>query len=369
MRVETTYELSNISVYDKLRQKMSIWIVHIEKNPELMEILELLFTPEEAELLASDAFSAPFQDYRTAEEIAGCTGKTQEDVEKIIEGLEQKKLIFKCIDDKGETRYSLLALEYGSIAYLTLVQEPEIREKILPLFQKICTGEIAMGSGVTKYPWGRVVPVGKSMVVVNEILPFEEVEKLMKNARSIAVVLCFCRSQNPCSHPVETCMGFNEGADYMVKGGFGRYLNHDEALHLLEEVEEAGLVHTAVRTKRGITFMCNCCTCACPILRRLTDMENPREFTFSGLIPQIDENGCTLCGTRPELCRACVDICPFDALFFYPDSDNPEKIGFKENRCVGCGLCAHHCPHNAITMVTAEGYAPEFQPKKQTIKL
>lgn len=359
MRVETGYELEDMSVYEKLRQRMSIWIVEIEKTPELMEILKLLFTPEEAELLSSDAFSAPFQDYRTAEEIAYYTGKTKEEVEKIIERLEQKRLIFKCVDN-GETRYALLALEYGSIAYLALVQEPDVREKILPLFQNICTGEIAMGSGVTKYPWGRVVPVGKSMVVVNEILPFEKAEELMYNARSIAVVLCFCRSQTPCDHPVETCLGFNEGADFMVKGGFGRYLSREEALHLLETTEEAGLVHTAVLTKRGVTFMCNCCTCACPILRRLTEMETPQEFTFSGLIPERDRNTCELCGK-------CIEICPFDAHFFYPDSDNPEVIRLKEKRCVGCGLCAYHCPSNAITMVSIEDHA-EIQRKKPVIK-
>ena len=43
-------------VYEKLRQKMSIWIVYIERSPELMGILEVLFTPEEAEFLSSAAF-------------------------------------------------------------------------------------------------------------------------------------------------------------------------------------------------------------------------------------------------------------------------------------------------------------------------
>jgi len=27
------------------------------------------------------------------------------------------------------------------------------------------------------------------------------------------------------------------------------------------------------------------------------------------------------------------------------------KIMFKENFCIGCGLCAHHCPKNSIKMV------------------
>ncbi|MGD2248628.1 MAG: 4Fe-4S binding protein [Candidatus Methanofastidiosia archaeon] len=341
--MKENYDSDN-SPYEKLRKKMSIWIVHIEKSPELMEILRIMFTTEEAELL-SEAFSAPFQEFKTVEEIAQCTEKSEEKVRNIIKNLKKESLIFSCIDEKTEElRYSLLPLEYGSLSYLAITREPEKRDVILPLFQKICTGEIAMGSGVTEYPWGRIIPVGESVVVVNKILPYKEVKDVINTARTIAVVPCFCRTQNPCTHPVETCMGFNEGADYMVEGGFGRYLNHDEALDLLDTVEDAGLVHTAVYTQKGITFMCNCCICACPILRRLKDSENPRALTSSGEIPQINQDVCTVCGT-------CIEICPLDAHCYYPDEENPEIIGLKENQCVGCGLCMSHCSNNAITMV------------------
>ena len=346
--VEKCIHELNTDIYERLRQKMSIWIVHVEKTPELMEILKLLFTPEEAEFLTSDAFTAPFQDYRTADEIAQCTGKTREEVEKMMETLEQKRLIFKYTDEETEALYSLLPLEYGSIAFISLVQEPEKRDKLLSLFQKISTGEITMGSGVTEYPWGRIIPIEESVVVVNQILPFGKVKEIMMNARSIAVVYCFCRSQNPCGHPVETCTGFNEGADFMVKGGFGRYINLEEALNLLKETEEAGLVHTAVYSKRGIIYMCNCCTCACPILRRLKNSENPRELSSSGFIPEINRKKCVLCGK-------CIEICPLDARSYYPDSENPQQIDVNATQCVGCGQCASHCSEGASVLVPFEG--------------
>lgn len=332
------------TVYWELKRKMSIWIVHVEESPELMEVLELLFTPEEAEILSSDAFTAPFQDYRTVDEIAYSSGKSREKVEQTIESLQQKKLIFKCRDDiTGESLYSLLPLERGTILYLGKMQEQEKRERILPLVQKICGREKSKESNITEYPWGRIIPIEKSMVVVNQILPFEEVNVLIKTARSIAVVPCSCRTQNPCGHPVEVCMGFNDGADYVVRAGFGRYLDIEEALQLLEKTEKAGLVHTTINTPRGITFMCNCCVCACPILRRLKDTKNPRVLTSSGLIPKIDNHKCILCGK-------CIEICPLDALC-YPANDDPEVIYLKEKRCVGCGLCSHHCPVEAIEMI------------------
>ncbi|MBU7018022.1 MAG: 4Fe-4S dicluster domain-containing protein [Theionarchaea archaeon] len=347
--VEKSILDSDMDIYEKLRQKMSIWIVHVEKTPELMEILKLLFTPEEAEFLTSDVFTAPFQDYRTADEIAQCTGKTREEVEKIIDSLEEKRLIFKYIDEQAdEVLYSLLPLEYGSIAYISLVQKPEKRDKLLSLFQKISTGEITMGSGVTEYPWGRIIPVEESVIVVNQILPFAKVEEIMMNARSIAVVYCFCRSQNPCGHPLETCTGFNEGADFMVSGGFGRYINLEEALNLLKETEEAGLVHTAVYSRRGIIYMCNCCTCACPILRRLRDSENPRELSSSGFIPEINREKCVLCGK-------CIEICPLGARFLYSDNENPERVDVNARQCVGCGQCASHCSEGATVLVAFEG--------------
>ncbi len=52
----------------------------------------------------------------------------------------------------------------------------------------------------------------------------------------------------------------------------------------------------------------------------------------------VDRNRCTLC-------MACVSQCPGKALFA---GDERPQLGFLEENCVQCGLCARSCPENAI---------------------
>ncbi len=63
----------------------------------------------------------------------------------------------------------------------------------------------------------------------------------------------------------------------------------------------------------------------------------------------IDPDACTLC-------LACVSLCPVGAL-----GDNPDKpqVRFNEAACLQCGICAHTCPENAITLVPQLNLAKE----------
>lgn len=113
----------------------------------------------------------------------------------------------------------------------------------------------------------RVVPVEKTITVDKGIsadlliLPFEKMSEFIKTSRCIAVINCGCRTIRKCDHPLETCLVFGATADFMVENGFGRYLSVEQALELLEKMEEAGLVHNTVNVQAKPTFVCSCCTC------------------------------------------------------------------------------------------------------------
>jgi len=52
--------MTKVDVYEKLRQKISNWPIRVPKTREVMEMLKILFTEEEAQFLIH--FSAPYQD-------------------------------------------------------------------------------------------------------------------------------------------------------------------------------------------------------------------------------------------------------------------------------------------------------------------
>lgn len=49
-------------------------------------------------------------------------------------------------------------------------------------------------------------------------------------------------------------------------------------------------------------------------------------------------------------CGACVEACPFGAIFLNPDTQ-------KAIKCVTCGFCTDHCPVNTLRILTEEELA------------
>jgi Pyruvate/2-oxoacid:ferredoxin oxidoreductase delta subunit len=327
--------------YELLREKMSIWPAVVPEGEELTQILRYLFTPEEAEVLSSDAFSAPFQDYHSVAEIASITGKPFSLIKDIMESLERKKRVFTFTDTITEERYySLFPVEPAVVGFFIETTDEEIQKVIAPLFEKVFHSKVSMGEGTDMEMWGRIIPVEQAVTIINEILTFESVSTFIEEASCISVANCFCKSKQPCHHPIEVCMAFDEGAEFVVQKGIARFIEKNEAYELLKKTEDAGLVHISTNTKRGPKFVCNCCTCSCFLLKKLIESETPYLFSTSQVLPSIDLNRC-------ERCYRCADICPFEAI------EQEEDPQVRENRCVGCGLCAHHCPHHAIFMVPA----------------
>jgi Pyruvate/2-oxoacid:ferredoxin oxidoreductase delta subunit len=149
----------------------------------------------------------------------------------------------------------------------------------------------------------------------------------------------------------------------MVERGSGRYLSVEKALELLERMEKAGLVHSTINTQTRPQFICNCCTCACLILRGLTELQNPRAIAKSNFLPVRNHEICTKC-------KKCVDICPVKANKYHAEHDEqPERILLFEERCIGCGLCAYHCPKGAIKLVKVKDQVPEMTPREAFVRV
>ncbi len=174
-----------------------------------------------------------------------------------------------------------------------------------------------------------------------QTLPTGALKELISSARYIAVLPCACRATgHKCSHPLhkfhngETCLGFGFSAILQELSGLGRKVTVEEALRICEISAQTGLVHHAILSFGMLTEVCNCCKDSCSVflaLRRgIHSVVRP-----SGWIP-VRGNDCDACENRPQ--RICVEICPY--------AEGPGSLA-----CMGCGLCAYHCPNQAIKMV------------------
>jgi ferredoxin len=118
-----------------------------------------------------------------------------------------------------------------------------------------------------------------------------------------------------------------------------RPLTLEGAQTTLQRAAEAGLVHSVSNVREETSYICNCCTCACGILRGVTELGMANVVARSAFINQVDEALCIGC-------EACVELCQFQALTL-----EGSVIQVNSLRCAGCGVCVSSCTEGALGLV------------------
>ncbi|MEE9443770.1 MAG: 4Fe-4S binding protein [candidate division Zixibacteria bacterium] len=195
-------------------------------------------------------------------------------------------------------------------------------------------------AGIMKYDPAlhRVIPV-RGAIHGEWVLPYDDVKKILQEAKSFATHDCICRVQraqleHACDRPVHNCLVFNLTK---MPPGYDA-ITQSEALKLLDEAEEAGLVHTVSNIASGIGYICNCCGCCCAILRGITEWGVEKSVAYANYYAVIDPDLCADCGT-------CQERCQIGAI------ETREDISFViREKCIGCGLCVTGCPEDAARL-------------------
>jgi len=307
------------------------------------KIIEALSDEKEVRLVL--AASPP----KTVEELSKDTGFSVDDVERMIDPLFKKGLIFKSKKPDAIRYYrvrSLLQFHDATIlapdageAFFDLWREYHKREFIAD-HKKI---ESALPRSAV-----RVVPVNIALEPENRIAPFEDVKQIVANAESLAVTPCTCRVvDGACGKTLDVCIQINKAANYALERGSGRALTKDEALDMLKQCEEEVLVHTMSNTRGLGHIICNCCKDCC--------INWPGERT-SGVNFAAPSRFAAV--VDPDLCTACEDCqerCHFDAITV---KDTAE---IDKEKCMGCGLCLVTCPVEATSLkeIREESFVPE----------
>ncbi len=315
-----------------------------QKVPATYELLEELFTSEEAEL----ACTMPME-LATADKIAEGAGKVMDDTTAILESMADKGLVF-AFEKGGAALYRLMALAPGIYEYQFMAGEVSDRaRKLAQLFDEctLISGKGAHSFDVPSFPFSRVLAVEQELENGLNVQPYEKISEYIRNAEHVAVSTCYCRHHgelvgNPCDKPKEVCLSVGPGAKYAAERGFGRLISIDEALGVLKKSEEAGLVHCTSNTSKYIDFICNCCICHCAILQHQRDLLKVKLADPSNYLVAVDQERC-------DLCETCIERCPIDAF-----SVRDNRIERDAQLCIGCGLCVSTCPSEALSMMARE---------------
>ena len=331
-------------VYTALAQHLNEMPVGAPMSDELMEILRILYTPGEAELVAR----LPFMN-ATLEEISGMTGIPPEELETMLDIMASKGTVFKRVKG-GEAKYRLLPTVVGiSETPFFAGQDNERVRKLAPLWLDYFKTAFGKEIGDRKTPVLRVVPIEEEISSGSEILPFETVSKLVEEVDYRAVAYCPCRQLKAyvgegCEHERENCFHFGSMGRFMVEQRMRRELTLEETLKKLEEAHEEGLVFSTDNYGGKVSTICCCCGCCCGFINTINELGYTNAMAASSYAARVDEESCTGCGT-------CEERCPVEAIKL----DEEELAQVNEDLCLGCGVCIPTCSGEALTLERREG--------------
>jgi ferredoxin len=321
-------------VYRKLAQRLDAipnGFPATESGVEL-RLLAKMYEPDEAALAAVMKLTE-----ETAGAIAARAGIDARRARRTLKQMVRKGLIRGGRGDNGLV-FGLLPFAVGSYEAQLPRMDAEYAELFEQYYRESQSGFLYKGPSLQ-----RVIPVQQAIAVDLEVFPYERATEMIGNAKSWAVRDCICRVQQKlvgkgCDAPIENCISFAP-----VEGAFdhttvGRAIGKEEALRILQEAADAGLVHSAGNYRDDNHYICNCCTCCCGVLRAVAEFGMPTAIARSDFHMTVEEEACIAC-------ESCVEVCPFSAL-----AVPGETCVVNDGRCVGCGVCAAACPVDALAL-------------------
>jgi len=321
--------------------------------PEFYRVVKALFTPEEAEIN-----NAMPKRIFTAAEMASQMGKDEAEMATTLKSMADKGLCHSHLKD-GARVFRAVPFVPGIFEFVFYRGTTTDRDKELAKYIYEYKEAWEAKSPITMpFPTMRVITVDKTVEVGNKIHTYDQVKSYIEKNDTIAVGRCYCRhaallrGEDTHGMPLDTCMFFGRNADFGINCLGARKMTQAEGLQLLDECEEAGLVHQTQNVTDEISYLCNCDRWHCYAIKLTLKQPKPSAMLNSGFEPRFDPDLCAACET-------CIDRCPVEALTM-GDDDLPQV---DLNRCFGCAVCATGCPNEAIKMVSKPGF--EEPPKDQ----
>jgi len=321
------------------------------------EILETLFTPDDAALAARLPVVPT-----TIADLARRTGIGAGDLRARLEAMAGKGLVLDLHDPRtGATTYMLAPPVVGFFELSMMrLNDGLPKAQLARAYEAYVADDRTFDQAVSGVP----TLISRTLVqetalyndLASEVLDWDRATAYVESAESLAVTNCFCRHVatllgTACDYPLETCLSLGVAARYLVRHGYARQIGREEGRELLEAAREHGLVHIGDNVQQELNYICSCCSCCCVELR--SAQKGMPVMQPSAFEPTVDSDRCTACGK-------CVRACPVQVMSLVSPGAwqkgaekamMPLTCAVDLDRCIGCGVCVGACAEDAVTMV------------------
>lgn len=340
-------------IFRKVGDKIDSLHMRLTWNDNLRAIVQTLFSEDEAEVFIRLPYV--FSDFQKIQRI---TKLPEKSLEPVLKRLCEKGLV---VDIWARERYYYMPSPIiVGIFEFTMMRTGRDAEpgQWGPLFHRflengsgfyqanLSHGEVMSPARV--YPHVETVHSSQH----SRILDYESVKHIVDSTNTCAVGLCSCRHEKlhagvkQCDLPLETCMSFGFGADYLIRHNMARQISKEEMKDLMSLSREKGLVFCGDNVRRNPTFICQCCACCCNLLLGVSKHGYANTVVTSSFIAEVDQAGCTGCSK-------CEKACPVNAITMQasgmPDG-SMKKAVVNEEICLGCGVCCLRCNNKSLTL-------------------
>jgi ferredoxin len=343
------HTMSQQEIYEKFIQWLGKTWWELPESDQLMPMIEARYTVEEAEFLTGMPFKGS-----TLEELAEAKRRDPGELRPWLDEMAHKGIIFRS-QRPDSVRYSL---NDSFFVFLRSAfwpgKDDEDSHRIAPHTNRYFFDGFYDQYATAHAKGLRALPINQTIEDTRQILPYEDVVRVLDKFEYFTVSTCPCRhrknlddASHSCQKPMGNCLHFDTLGRYCVENGLGREITREEAEQILKASADAGLVHGITNWQEKPDTICNCCSCCCLWMEAYHQLNHYKSLDASNYRVKVIPETCKACGL-------CMKRCPMDAIQLKFSAAATNKFGkapaLDADLCLGCGVCVHKCPTDSLTL-------------------